>query len=138
MDQDRFENLTRALATATTRRQALKTLAGGAAGGLLALLGMGEASAAGCQKTGKKCKAHKECCSGNCVNGVCCAGLFQPCEHDADCCGGICDLYSQEPGRTTQCLQPCDPNVLGSCPPGAGSFCCNFGGQFACANQCPA
>jgi hypothetical protein len=54
MDPHRFDDLTRALATTPSRRQFLKTLAGGAAGGLLAFLGVGEAAAAppGCKGNG--------------------------------------------------------------------------------------
>jgi hypothetical protein len=71
MDYNRFDDLTRTLATTTSRRGFLKTLAGGAAGGMLALLGIGEAAAKDCTKTGKKCKDNKECCSGLCSNGTC-------------------------------------------------------------------
>src|SRR5206468_379691 len=41
MDHDRFDALTRALATTTTRRQFLKTLAATTLGGLLGLSGLG-------------------------------------------------------------------------------------------------
>ena len=41
MDPIRFDDLTRALATATSRRQALKTITATALGGLLGLGGIG-------------------------------------------------------------------------------------------------
>ncbi len=41
MRHDRFDDLTKALARGVSRRDALKLLGGSAAGGLLALLGVG-------------------------------------------------------------------------------------------------
>jgi len=73
MDPHPFDDLTRALATTASRRQFLKTLAGGAAGGLLAFLSIGEAAADPCKRNGKPCKKHSQCCSGNCANGTCAA-----------------------------------------------------------------
>ena len=101
MDHDRFDDLTRALATTTTRRQFLKTLAGGVAGGLLAFLGVGEAAANDndnddCKRNGKKCKKNKQCCSGNCQDGRCAAACSpgQVRLSNGTCvtpCGGGCD-----------------------------------------------
>ena len=45
MNHDRLDDLTRTLATTTTRRSFLKTLAGGAAGALLASFGVGKVAA---------------------------------------------------------------------------------------------
>ena len=72
MNQDRFDDLTRTLASPTSRRTVLKTLAGSAAGGLLALLGGGEAAADDtCKPVGKKCRKAAQCCSGVCTDGTC-------------------------------------------------------------------
>ena len=45
MDGHRFDDLTRSLATSATRRQTVRLMAGGAAAGLLAVLGAGRATA---------------------------------------------------------------------------------------------
>ena len=152
MDHDRFDDLTRALATTRSRRQFLKTLAGGATGGLLALLGVGAAAADDtCKPVGKKCNKDGQCCSGLCTDRVCKErergnlGLFQDCEYDYQCASGICDAYA--PGRGGQCLHPC--TTPGGTQEAAGCGiqdgasvgfrCCDFGdGQYACAEQCPA
>ncbi len=53
MSQERFDELTRALATGVSRRQALKIFAGGV---MLSLLGVGRVSAGrGCRRPGQKC-----------------------------------------------------------------------------------
>ncbi len=102
MNQDRFDDLARTLASTTSRRTVLKTLAGSAAGGLLALLGVGEVAADDtCKPAGKKCNKHAQCCSGNCVNDTCaacpsgsklCNGRCIPQSH---CCGGGDCAYGQ-------------------------------------------
>src|SRR3712207_4230881 len=96
MDHERFDDLTRALATGMSRRQALKSLAGGAAGGLLAFLGVGKAAAAppGCKRNGKKCKEDTQCCSGNCENGTCVA---TPNSWSCFCTNGTIEFCSSQP-----------------------------------------
>ena len=75
MDSERFDDLTRALASGVSRRQTLKLLGGSLAGGLMVFLGIGEAGAdpPGCKREGKNCTRHDQCCSGTCCNTVCCA-----------------------------------------------------------------
>ncbi len=68
---DHFDEWTKTLARSTSRRDALKTLAGGTVGGLLALLGVGIAVAEECKRNGKACKKGSQCCSGTCHNGTC-------------------------------------------------------------------
>ena len=63
MDGRRFDDLTRSVAT---RRSVVKSLAGGVAGGLLALVGRGHVAADGCKAAGKRCKKGSQCCSGVC------------------------------------------------------------------------
>ena len=110
MDQDRFDDLTRALASTTSRRTVLKTLAGSAAGGLLALLGVHEAAADDtCKPTGKKCRKGAQCCSGNCEAGVCApactpSGLQQLCSSPEECCSGFCEPILDFPPRC--CIPP--------------------------------
>jgi hypothetical protein len=66
MDHKRFDDLTRALATTTSRREFLKTLASSTFGGLLALSGLDKVFAKPCTPNGKHCNQGKECCSGYC------------------------------------------------------------------------
>ena len=73
MDADRFDRLARSLGT-TSRRGALRLLAGGALGSFLGLLGRGEAGAAhgeGCKRVTRRCAKDGDCCSGRCRRGRC-------------------------------------------------------------------
>jgi hypothetical protein len=65
MDDQRFDSLTKGLARGRTRRDLLKLFAGGAAGGVLAVRALDEASAQ---------------CAGD---GALCGGMY------ADCCAGF-------------------------------------------------
>jgi hypothetical protein len=69
MDSDRFDRLVRTVGQAPSRRQVLRQLAGIAVAAALAR-GGGEAAAQACKGTGKACKKHSQCCSGNCVGGT--------------------------------------------------------------------
>jgi hypothetical protein len=63
MSDDRFDELSKALATTTSRRQALKILAATAAGGAFSLFGAREARAIGrCRRVGQPCRQDYECC----------------------------------------------------------------------------
>jgi hypothetical protein len=68
MDDRRFDDLTRRLASGNSRRQVLKTMAGGALGGLAGALGLGRAGAAGCN-TDAECARGETCDSatGRCL-----------------------------------------------------------------------
>ena len=71
MDATRFDDLTKALATSTSRRVALKAI-GAALGGALGLSSIGTAFAM-CQPFRHACGGNKQCCSNVCCNGTCCA-----------------------------------------------------------------
>jgi hypothetical protein len=71
MDSSRFDNLTKVLATSTSRRQALKAIGATIIGGLLGLDSIGTASAK-CHGAGHPCDENSTCCSDHCCNGVCC------------------------------------------------------------------
>ena len=76
MDGQRFDELTRALATGTTRRQALQLGSTGLVASLLALAGRGEVAADDTPKPlGKKCRKDAQCASGFCdpVSRTCAA-----------------------------------------------------------------
>lgn len=104
MDPTKFDALTKALATSTSRRQALKTIAATTIGSILGLGGIGTAFAK-CKDTGHNCSKDEHCCSKVCCNGKCCApglvcnngqcvtpceGLGLPCTSDSQCCSGFC------------------------------------------------
>ena len=79
MQADRFDDLTKVLATAGSRRTVFKALTGGLAGVLLAVVGRQEAQAQSrrprCQRVHQRCQADGQCCgyatcdaqSGRCV-----------------------------------------------------------------------
>ena len=123
MDHNRFDDLTRALASGMSRRQALKLLGGSLMGGLLSFSGLGTvfAKPKQCTANGKHCNSKTVCCSGFCdsttktcacppgqtfVNGSCCLAS-QVC--GSVCCSGTCD--------NNQCTCPSSCQVLanGTC-----------------------
>jgi hypothetical protein len=114
MDQERFDQLTRTLATGKSRRSVLKGLTGTAVGGLLAAVGMGEAVAKPAGKPSKcygensSCTNGKQCCSGTCTNRTC-----APVTPVVTCMGG-----------------PCDPFLPFLC--GEGCTCIDFGSGGQC------
>jgi hypothetical protein len=68
MTTERFDDLTKALATSTSRRAAFKTIAATIVGSILGLGGIGTASAAGV-----KCPRGSHPCGPNCCpNGTSC------------------------------------------------------------------
>src|SRR5205085_10161919 len=66
MEPFRFDDLTKALATSTSRRQALKALAATTLGSFLGLSGIGNVFAKPCTPNGKHCTSKTVCCSGFC------------------------------------------------------------------------
>lgn len=69
MNDLKFDDMTKAMSTTTSRRQALKLLVTSGAGGVLALVGAGGASAIApgrCRKNGTVCRQNIECCSEYC------------------------------------------------------------------------
>src|SRR5215472_10579735 len=101
MDPTKFDELTKALATSTSRRQALKTIAATTIGSILGLGGIGTAFAK-CHNAGHNCEENSTCCSQNCciaagqTEGVCCASgktcqngtCVTPCTPFGSACSG--------------------------------------------------
>ena len=126
MDQERFDRLTRTLASGQTRRGVLKGLGGGLMAGMFAALGRSDALADVCKADGKACKKDDQCCSGECIGGSgtgstgkssgVCGCTATPnggfCDAHSDCCSGICQ------GGT------CVATVAGTCT-GSGGECGN-------------
>lgn len=97
MDLDRFDSLTRRLATTPSRRRVVKSLGGGLAAGLLALAGRGRAEAAPCKSPKKKCgKGKNAYCAdiqtdvNNC--GDCGVECGAPANGIAVCQDGVCGI----------------------------------------------
>ena len=134
MDPTKFDELTKSLATPTSRRQAVKTLAASAFGSILAFSGLDRVFA----RTGHcppgltlchgKCVNTKTdpkncgvcgtaCVSGLCVNGLCCPPGAINCNNS--CCDGTC------------------LNGTTCCPTGqtCGTICCPVG-QTCCGTTC--
>lgn len=106
MELSRFGELTKALATATSRRQALKTIAATTLGGVLGLAGIGTVFAKPtCKPNGHGCGSNKQCCSGYCdpTTSTCtcpsgqtnCSGTCVNTQNDANNCGG-CGIVCPE------------------------------------------
>lgn len=104
MDTARFERLSRQVAGASSRREALRALAGAIAATSLGIgLGAGAASAStgeegvpiiSCKVPGQICQGDRACCSGQCKQGICTCfrrghACWQPGE-GAFCCSGRC------------------------------------------------
>lgn len=97
MDQERFDQLTKTLATGKSRRGLLKGLTGTAIGGLLAAVGIGEAAA----KPDASCKAPRTKC-GKGKNAVCCPS-GQTCNANGTC-GFTCPANSHLNGAGDACV----------------------------------
>ncbi len=145
MDQERFDRITRTLASRQSRRSLLKALTGTAVSGALAAVGIGGAVAAPkadkpskCYGDNSLCTNAKQCCSGICTNRACapavpvdpCAGKHcddaNECTTDG-CAGGVC-AHTPTPGvpcqggtGTCDSAGVCKPGVACgpgmSCPP---------------------
>jgi hypothetical protein len=104
MDANRFDDFTKALATSTSRRQVLKTLAASAMGSIAAFVGVGQVFArTACRPLGSVCSPLSVCCSGNCNRQ----------SHRCDCPSGQTNC-----GTVTIpiCTTPInDPNNCGFC-----------------------
>jgi hypothetical protein len=146
MEDRRFDQWTRALATSgTVRRVLLRQSVAGAIVVALARLGFGSATAGPpCLPRGERCRKGTDCCSGKCNKkrgkrkGKC-GQCPTRCCIDADCdAGQICS----EAGA---CV--CPTGEFACCPPGddppcAATFvCCTTGTQAcvdgACVDGCP-
>jgi hypothetical protein len=113
MDSTRFDSIAREMASTSTRRSAMRTIAAAGFGLGLAGIGLTSASAAkkGKKKVGARCKKSKECKGGlqckksNSQNSCyakteerCCKPVGAKCNDGCECCGvdvicngGYCD-----------------------------------------------
>ena len=93
MDGHRFDGLTRTLAGGTSRRQVLKLLAGGVAGGLRPACSRAGSSGAAprCKRVGQRCHTNADCCPEQ-NQTICSAtsGQCEACPAGTSLCGGQC------------------------------------------------
>ena len=155
MDPERFDRITRTLATGQSRRGFLKTLTGAAMGGVLATAGVGAAAAKpglpACKAPNTKCGKGKTavCCDSSqvCASGACttppppdCADVGCPssgeCYSPGICSNGSCSAETfKDPGVGCSGGRTC--NGAGTCTCGA-TVDCNTGlGDNQCTTtQC--
>jgi len=95
MTSSNFDELTRALASSTSRRQTIKAIFASTLGGVLAFGGLGTALAAPlpCGKTGDHCTQNNQCCNYTCdvnTSKCSCRGKGFDCTKSENCCSGKC------------------------------------------------
>lgn len=118
MDSTRFDALTRSLATAANRRVFVRSAFAAVAAGVGGAFGHASAVAAECKRGGKRCKKHKQCCSGMCVpdpaagakskdkDGTCCTP-----DPKRTTCRGLCGPQINNCGQRVKCGKCCTPDA---------------------------
>ena len=162
MEPSQFDEFTKAMATPTSRRKALKRLAVGTIGSLLTFAGLRSALAAdkkcppGLTDCGGKCVNTRtdpnncgvcgtKCKSGLCVNGLCCPPGAVKCGNSCcsfTCCpGNVCTNTNTDVNNCGACGNVCSPGqvckggkcvTVSTCSP-AGN--CNIGFNNCGNNQ---
>jgi hypothetical protein len=139
MQSSHFDDLTKALATSTSRRHALKTIAATTLGGILGLAGIGTAFAK-CHNSGHACEENSTCCSQNCCiaagqrEGVCC-DVGQICQN-GQCVTPTylynCTCNNDFPSQHSTCSP--DKCTLENLTAVCTSFCASNGGYEGTGN----
>lgn len=124
MDGQRFDALTKSLSS-TSRRRALRLLAGGALGGVLAKVGLAEAAAQETAAVGDRCRRNRDCdrnercCNRRCINVLsderACGACGNRCGSGETCINGACfrSCRGARPGvcNTNSCGNLCGCNT---------------------------
>jgi hypothetical protein len=123
MNDESFDEVSKALAAPLSRRRAVKLVAATAGGTMLSLLGARTASAVipgRCRNAGTICRESAECCSGLCdVNTRRCV-CQPPRVNDRGRC--VCPSGTASCGASTEFAQCCPPELC--CE---NAFCCGPG-----------
>jgi hypothetical protein len=107
MDSERFDAITRTLASGLSRRGVLRTLGGVSAGGVLAVIGRGTVAA-----KGRPCKnGGIPCGKGN--SFACCANN-QQCSSDGVCVDVVGACYTNTFAGSCECWTSGNPTTGGS------------------------
>jgi hypothetical protein len=137
MDASLFDRITKTLADAGPRRNAVKALAGAGLAAVTTRLGVNEASAR-CQKIGERCGGNKKCCN---KSGLVSCEDFPTsrCLHPQKpagkrCCGqegARCDPRFGDP------IEPRDvsPDSRGNCSCCDPLYCSKSTGEFRCQSE---
>jgi hypothetical protein len=108
MTNTHFDGISRQLAAGTSRRQALRLIAGGLGASVLTMVGAAPAVAERCRRAGERCNAKRPCCTGVCCGNVCCA--------DGQVCqSGVCADPAPGPGPNLVICVCADGTQLNAC-----------------------
>ncbi|MDQ3539564.1 MAG: hypothetical protein M3440_02650, partial [Chloroflexota bacterium] len=129
MDSQQFDDLTRALATGSSRRKVLKGLFAGVAGAV-GLRRVTPANAATCRDLGEACRSTTDCCNASGQTVLICQKVGTTGATRCECdlrqgfvnCGGQCFQSNCPAGATFSCAGGCQ------CPSGS-EFCTPTGGS---------
>jgi len=160
MEQDKFDDIAKAMAGGADRRSVLKRIAGGVLGGLFAVgAGQAEAAKKQCGKDGAKCHGTGHCCKGYyCYKknggpyGKCtkkaptspppppaCKKDYEKCSSGGECCSKYCDTakgYGKcKPKPVSPPPPPCTPKTCDYYKGKCGTFDDKCGGTVYCG--CP-
>ncbi len=127
MDEGRFEQLSKSLATSVSRRQAVKIAGVAALGGMISLVGARGAWARQCRQAGQNCRSNAECCTRFCDTTFHCA-----CPSGSVLCNEECVPADNPPKllNPQTCACECDASI--TCPPP------RILNPQTCQCQCPA
>ncbi len=110
MDEQRFDELARALGLGLTRRNLLASI-GAAAGAMIASTG---SALAACRKGGGVCRKNADCCSGTCLGKDSTGRSRCACDGGAQLCAGTCIDVSSDPDNCGGCGVKCPDTTCGS------------------------
>jgi hypothetical protein len=135
MDNDRFDQFVKRLATRTNRRTVARGLFG-TVGGLIGVSRLSDALGASCRATGRLCREDANCCT----------GLCDPASHKCVCpagtesCRGNCKIpadYQADVSHCGACGNRCPgvANGTATCANGFCGFACDAG-FHPCGDAC--